>query len=159
MALPNPTLVAALRATADRLERTETRYEWGHMARCNCGHLARTLTGLDETALQSAVRHEMTEWSEHARDYCPADGGEVPAILHALESAGFGPSDVRALEHLSDPDVLARLPEARRRSLRRNQRDDVVLYCRTLADLLATRIPPAAMPSATAGAAKPPIVC
>ena len=66
---------------------------------------------------------------------------------------------VQLSEHLSDPDVLARRPEARRRSLRRNQRDDVVLYCRTLADLLATRIPPAAMPSATAGSAKPPIVC
>ena len=43
MARPSRRLIDALRATARRLE-DGARYEWGHMGRCNCGHLAQTLT-------------------------------------------------------------------------------------------------------------------
>lgn len=147
MARPNPSLISALRTTADRLEKPDTRYEWGHMARCNCGHLAQTITGFDEARLRTVVRHQMSEWSEHARDFCASTGEDVAEILAILESTGFGPDDVRSLEHLSDPDVLARLPETRRHALRRNDRSGVVLYLRAMADLLEAQIPTPNPPS------------
>ncbi len=45
MTQASPELVAALRATARRLEQGAS-YCWTHMGSCNCGQLAQTLTRL-----------------------------------------------------------------------------------------------------------------
>jgi hypothetical protein len=118
MAKRNPALITALRQTADRIA-GGARYEWGHMGRCNCGHLVQTVTDM----------------SEHAKDYCARTGHKVDDLFMALQNVGFSYQDVIHLENLSDSRVLARLPGGKRH-LRRNQIGDVTLYMRTLADML-----------------------
>ncbi|WP_341537756.1 hypothetical protein [Hymenobacter edaphi] len=51
-------------------------------------------------------------------------------------AAGFTRTDLAHLERLSDPAIRAAIPFERREALRHNQRDDVVLYLRTWAQLL-----------------------
>jgi hypothetical protein len=134
MAHGNPELINALRTTADRLEQG-ARYEWGHMARCNCGHLVQTLTDMTDYEIALSVDFELDEWSEYAKDYCAGTGHKVDDLFITLQNVGFGYQDVIHLEHLSDSRVLGRLPDEKR-YLRRNQVNDVTLYMRTLAELL-----------------------
>jgi hypothetical protein len=133
MSQSNPVLIKALRETAKRIE-AGARYEWGHMGRCNCGHLVQTLTDMTDTEIAQSVNFELAEWSEYAQDYCEGSGHKVDDLFVLLQDAGFSYQDVIHLENLSDRRVLNRLGE--RRYLRRNQAADVSLYLVTLADLL-----------------------
>lgn len=123
-----------LRETADRLD-GGARYEWGHMGRCNCGHLVQTLTEMTDRQIAESVNHQLDEWSEHARDYCEQTGSPVEDLFTALAEVGFSHRDVMALEYLNDPRVRAELGE-RGQGLRRNYAPDVSLYMRTLADVI-----------------------
>lgn len=134
MAQNNPVLIDALRVTADRLV-SGARYEWGHMGRCNCGHLVQTLTQKSDYEIVESIDFAMAEWSEHAQDYCANTGHKVDNLFLALQQMGFGYQDVIHLENLSDQRVLNRLGE--QTYLRRNCREDAVLYMRTLAEMLA----------------------
>lgn len=130
-------LATALRATADRLA-NGARYEWGHVGRCNCGHLVQSLTGHTDREILRAFRHDLDEWTELANDYCPVTGADGTQMFAALYELGLTARDVHHLEYLSDGQVLAALPASvRQRGLARNQRADVVLYLRTMADVLA----------------------
>jgi hypothetical protein len=129
----NPNLIVALRVTAERLEEG-ARYEWGHMGRCNCGHLVQTITQLSDHEIARSVDFQLDEWSEHAQEYCAGTGHKVDHLFLTLQEMGFGYQDVIHLENLSDRRVLVRLGE--RRYLRRNCREDAVLYLRTMATML-----------------------
>ena len=125
-------IISLLRKTADRLD-AGARYEWGHMGRCNCGHLVQTLTELSDRQIAASVNHQLDEWSEHAKTYCAETGSLVDDLFAALAQVGFSHSDVVALERLSDARVLSALGGPR---LRRNHAPDVSLYMRTLASLI-----------------------
>lgn len=130
----DPTLANFLRRTADRLDQG-AHYEWGHMGRCNCGHLVQTITSLTSRQIAESVNHQLDEWSEHARDYCTMTESPVDDLFRALAEVGFSHRDVMALEYLSDPRVLTALgPQGQ--TLRRNHAPDVSLYMRTLAGIL-----------------------
>jgi hypothetical protein len=134
MAKSNPELINALRETAERLN-SGARYEWGHMGRCNCGHLLQTITAMTDQQIVESIDFQLNEWSEHAQDYCDQTGHKVDDLFVTLEQVGFGWQDVVHLENLSDEQVLSRL-NGSKRYLCRNQAEDVTLYMRTLADLL-----------------------
>lgn len=125
-------LPGLLRKTAERLD-DGARYEWGHMGRCNCGHLVQTLTEMTDREIVETVDHQMDEWSEHANTYCSRTGHSVDAIFKELERVGFSHRDVVALECLSDPRVRSQLGN---RYLRKNFAPDVSLYMRTLATVI-----------------------
>ena len=135
MSKSNPNLVNALRETADRLQ-DGAKYEWGHMGRCNCGHLVQTITDMTDYEIVKSIDFELAEWTEHAKDYCTAGGHKVDDLFVALQKVGFGYQDVIHLENLSDERVLERLAGGKR-YLQRNCVDDVTLYMHTLADMLA----------------------
>jgi hypothetical protein len=130
----NLRLAFALRSTADRLAEG-ARYEWGHVGRCNCGHVAQTLTDLDDRQILRIFGQDLGEWTEHARSRCADTNRDLVALFDVLHTAGMSHEDVLHLENLSDPRILARLPEDAR-DLRRNERSDVVCYLRAYADLL-----------------------
>jgi hypothetical protein len=134
MAKQQEPIVSLLRKTADRLD-SGVRYEWGHMGRCNCGHLVQTITQMTDRQIAASVDHQLDEWSEHAKDYCAQTGSKVDDLFVALSEVGFHHRDVIALEYLSDPRVLASLRPDRQK-LRRNHAPDVSLYMKTLADIL-----------------------
>ncbi|MDP7039033.1 MAG: hypothetical protein QGI45_07745 [Myxococcota bacterium] len=134
MARTNLQLVDVLRTTAARL-RSGARYEWGHMGRCNAGHVVQTITGQDAGAIVRSVDFALDEWSEHARGYCAGTGEKVEHLFLTMREVGLDHEDVMNLEYLCDKKVLARLPQEKRH-LRHNQRDDVIVYLNAMADML-----------------------
>ena len=134
MAKSKPELIDALRTTAQRLT-TGAHYEWGHMGRCNCGHLVQTITSLSDREIDQVADHRLDEWTEHAKDYCEGSGHSLDTLFLTLQEMGFDYQDVIHLENLSDQRVLQRLDQERR-YLRRNCREDVTLYMNTLATML-----------------------
>lgn len=123
-----------LEETASRLE-AGAGYEWGHVGRCNCGHLVQTLSGRGEWEIFHAFERELGEWSELAAHHCDTTNAEVGLMFNELAQVGFSREDVMHLEYLSDPRVLNRLP-ADRPPLRRNRPVDVAWYMRELAAVL-----------------------
>ncbi len=134
MAESKPELINALRTTAERLA-AGAKYEWGHMGRCNCGHLVQTLTGMTDYEIVKSIDFQLDEWSEHAQDYCVHSGHKVENLFTTLAHLGFGRADVIHLENLSDSRVLNRL-DGESRYLQRNRAEDAVRYMWALADLL-----------------------
>ena len=134
MAVATKELVYALRESADRLSLGET-YEWGHVGRCNCGHLVQCVTGKTSAQIIHTFGPELDEWTEHANDYCAMTGLPVQQLFDDLAAIGFYAEDVRNLEYLRDEKVLRELP-LEKRHLRHNCRDDVALYMNTMANLL-----------------------
>ena len=131
MAKSNPELISALRQTASRLS-DGAKYEWGHMGRCNCGHLVQTLTEMTDREIVASMDHQMDEWSEHAKDYCNNTSTKVDDIFNTMQEVGFDYQDMIDLEYLSDKDVLQRLGKGNV-YLQRNNVEDVILYMETMA--------------------------
>lgn len=140
MAKNKPELINALRETANRLDDGAT-YEWGHMGRCNCGHLVQTLLDMSDQEIAASVDFQLDEWSEHANDYCDGTGAKVDDLFTQLYQAGLGHKDVIHLENLSDRQVLQWIAvedgvAERPVHLRRNQVDNVTKYMRAMANML-----------------------
>ncbi len=145
----NPDLIEALRVTAARLA-AGAEYRWTHMGSCNCGHLAQTVTRLPREEIHRLALQKAGDWGEQALDHCPTSGYPIDHVIRSLLDLGLTGDDLRHLERLSDARVLRRLP-VDRRHLDQRDRDDVVVYLRTWADLLeeewmATVAVPAAIP-------------
>ena len=139
MARPSVALVSALRKTAARLAGTAV-YAWGHHGQCNCGHLVQTLCDLPPARIHEIALEGDGDWEMLANAYCPTSGHAIDEILTALVDAGLTTEDVRHLERLDDPAVLACLPGGHR-WLRRNVREDAVAYLDAWADLLERELP------------------
>lgn len=134
MPIPSRALVNVLLETADRLEGGAA-YQWAHFGRCNCGHLVQTVTRLSPAEIHAASAPEMLEWSEIPEDYCAGTGLKLEYVLDRLRELGLDRNDLKHLEDLSDPRVLAALPGGHR-WLERNKREDTVAYFRALAGVL-----------------------
>lgn len=127
-------LAARLRVTADRLRRGAP-YRWTHQGRCNCGHLAQTITRLSGAAIHAAAVQSPGEWVDHAERYCPTSGAPIDQLIRQMLEAGLDLDEIAALERLAHPGVLRHLPDDRR-ALDNRDRDDVVLYLETWAAVL-----------------------
>ena len=131
----NKKLINALQIAIRQLK-AGAPYEWGHVGRCNCGHLVQALVGISAGEIYRNFGQELDEWSEHSRDYCGVSGTPVEVLFDQLHAVGFSAEDIHHLEYLSDPKVLRALPGGFRH-LRRNSRDDLTLYMETLVVLIA----------------------
>ena len=135
MAQPTLPVILALRDTAQRLI-SQAPYQWGHMGSCNCGHLAQTVTRLTKAEIHERAMQRYGDWERQLIDYCPTSGLPIDQTIDEMLALGFTRPDLTHLERISDPTIRAAIPFERRDALRHNQRDDVVLYLRTWADLL-----------------------
>lgn len=138
MANPNIELIAALRTTADRL-RNGVPYAWGNHGACNCGNLLQVMTDLTKEEIVTYAHSGIGEWTELAEDYCGITNAPVGLLLRKLQDAGLTPTDIHHLEYLDDRQVLNALPGGFR-WLKRNQREDVILYFETFAQLLEDQL-------------------
>jgi len=132
MAVPNLKVIQALRETATQIA-TSGRYEWGHMGSCNCGHLAQNITSFTRAEIQQFALQKRGDWSEQVIDYCPTSGYPMDLIIGRMIEFGFTQSDLRQLENLSNPEILAKAGVA---SFNRNVMSDTVKYMNAWADLL-----------------------
>ena len=93
MTRPNPDLIAALRATAARLE-GGAHYRWTQMGSCNCGHLAQTLTRRAPAEIHRAAVERASSWAMTPVDDWADDAGwsgEMGSIMAGLlEAESFG---------------------------------------------------------------------
>ncbi len=142
MAIPNFALIDVLRETAQRLA-GGAEYQWSHFGKCNCGHVAQTATRFAAADIHRTAQRVLAEWSEIPDDFCPQTGVLLDGVLDALYELGLSNTDLRHLEDLTDPEVLRRLPPGKRH-LRRNRREDVVVYLQEWAQSLEEALPPAA---------------
>ncbi len=138
MAHPNITLINALRQAAKNL-RNGAHYAWGHHGSCNCGHVLQVVTQLSK---EEIVRHAQTiygEWTEIAEDYCGVTNAPAHLLVSKLEKLGLTPTDIHNLEYLEDKSVLQNLPGGFR-WLKRNVREDVIIYFETMASMLEEKL-------------------
>ncbi|MBB1284839.1 hypothetical protein HRH25_10700 [Flavisolibacter sp. BT320] len=138
MAYPTLALINALRDAAQNL-RSGAPYAWGHHGSCNCGHLLQVVTQLSR---EEIVRHAQTiqgEWTEIAEEYCGVTNAPAYLLVSNLEKLGLTPTDIHNLEYLEDRSVLEALPGGFR-WLKKNLREDVILYFETLANLLEEKL-------------------
>jgi len=138
MAIPSIELIQALRETARRL-RKGAHYSWGHHGACNCGNLLQVITPLTEGEILRYAHSAVGEWTELAQEYCSATNAPINLVMSKLEQAGLTPVDIRQIEYLSDRKVLEHLPGGFR-WLKKNMREDVILYFETFADLLEEKL-------------------
>ena len=118
MAKPSRELADALRATALRIQ-SGAPYAWGNHGSCNCGHLLQVITRLSEKEILTYAS----------------------LLVKKLMEAGLTPTDIHHLEYLTDRSILEKLPGGFR-WLKRNQREDVVVYMETFADWIEGQLPP-----------------
>jgi hypothetical protein len=138
MANPNKNLIKALRETAVKLREGAT-YAWGNHGACNCGNLLQAITPLSRQEIMSYAQTGIGEWTELASDYCGVTDAPVDLLLSKLIEVGLTPSDIHNLEYLDNRDVLENLPGGFR-WLKRNERNDVIVYFETFADMLEAKL-------------------
>lgn len=138
MAHPNLTLIQALRHTARNLRAGAT-YAWGNHGACNCGNMLQVICEIPREEVQRFAQTGIGEWTELAEDYCGVSGAPVYLMLSRLEAIGLTPSDIHNLEYLDNRAVLERLPGGFR-WLKKNVREDVIIYFETFAEMLEEQL-------------------
>lgn len=138
MAHPTIELINALRNTALRLKEG-AHYAWGNHGACNCGNLLQSVTQLSKEKILEFAHSGIGEWTELAQDYCGITNAPVDMLLSELQKIGLTPTDIHNIEYLEDKEVLKQLPGGFR-WLRRNVREDVILYFETFANLLEEKL-------------------
>ena len=134
MAYPNMKLVVTLREAAQNL-RNGADYAWGHHGSCNCGHILQVITHLNEKKVLEYAQSIYGEWTEIAEEYCGITNAPAYLLVSELEKLGLTPTDIHNLEYLEDRTVLENLPGGFR-CLKRNVRQDVIVYFETMAEML-----------------------
>jgi hypothetical protein len=134
MAYPNAELITALRTTAERLK-GGNHYAWGNHGSCNCGNLLQVVTNISKEEILKYAQTGIGEWTELAADYCPVTNAPVDLLISTLEKIGLTPTDIHNIEYLEDKEVLKQLPGGFR-WLKKNVREDVVLYLEAFAQVL-----------------------
>lgn len=138
MAHPNLALIGALRQAAKNLEEG-AHYAWGHHGSCNCGHVLQVVTHLSKEEILRHAHTGIGEWTEIADSYCGVTHVPADLLISKLEAIGLTPTDIHCLEYLQDRNVLNSLPGGFR-WLKKNVREDVILYFETFAQLLEEQL-------------------
>jgi hypothetical protein len=138
MAQPTLQLIEALRETSRRLK-NGAHYAWGNHGSCNCGNLLQVITQLPKEEILRYAHTGIGEWTELAEEYCPVTNAPIALLLSKLQETGLTPTDIHNLEYLEDKEVLHRLPGGFR-WLKKNVREDVVVYFETFAALLEDKL-------------------
>ena len=125
-------LVSAIRRAADNISAGDG-YEWGHMGRCNCGHLARELTSLSAADIQRYAMEKSGDWADQVLDFCPTSGMTMDWLISELSSYGLSHRDLIDLERLSNAEVLE---SAGSIELSKNNAAHVAHYMNTWAGIL-----------------------
>jgi hypothetical protein len=97
------------------------------------------LTPLTEGEILRYAHTSVGEWTELAEEYCSASNAPVNLVMSKLEQAGLTPVDIHHIEYLTDKEVLNNLPGGFR-WLKRNVREDVVLYFEAFANMLEGKL-------------------
>lgn len=135
MAKSNPRLIEAIEKTASKLSGGSA-YQWGHMGACNCGNLAQELTQFTKAEIHKFAMQKFGDWNEQLLDYCPSSGLPMDLMISGMLDSGLTLEDMAHLERLSDQEILGQIPNGKRDQMKKNSREDVVLYLLAWAKIL-----------------------
>lgn len=138
MANPTVELISALKETATRL-RNGANYAWGNHGACNCGNLLQVVSQLTKQEILQYAHTGTGEWTELAEDFCPTSNAPIGLLLNKLQQIGLTPTDIHHLEYLDNKQVLLQLPNGFR-WLKKNVREDVIVYFETFANMLEDKL-------------------
>jgi hypothetical protein len=130
MARVSAELIPAFRKTITKLKNNAP-YEWGHMGACNCGNLAQEITQLSKAEIHQYAMQKSGDWNDQLMEYCPTSGYPMDLMISKLIEAGLTVDELKHLERLSDPKVLAHIPLPKKHQLQKNKKEDVILYLET----------------------------
>lgn len=130
MARVSEELIAAFRMTIKNLKNNAP-YQWGHMGACNCGHLAQEITQLSKAEIHQYAMEKHGDLNDQLMDYCPTSGYPMDLMISKMLEAGLTLDELKHLERLSDPKILAQIPIEKRQHLMKNKKEDVILYLET----------------------------
>ncbi|TVP48894.1 MAG: hypothetical protein EA341_10120 [Mongoliibacter sp.] len=135
MAKPSEHLIEAFRKTIKKLK-NDAPYQWGHMGACNCGNLAQELTKLSKAEIHQYAMQKSGDWNDQLIDYCPTSGYPMDLMIQKMIDAGLNIDELKHLERLSDQKVLQQIPFERRIKMKKNKKEDVILYMETWCNML-----------------------
>jgi hypothetical protein len=138
MAFPTIELIQALRGTANRLK-NGAHYAWGHHGSCNCGNLIQVVANVSKEEILTYAHTGFGEWTELAEEYCGVSNLPISLLIKKLQEIGLTPTDIHNIEYLEDRTVLEALPGGFR-WLKRNVKEDVILYFETMAAILEEQL-------------------
>lgn len=127
-------LADGLRGAAANL-RNGAYYAWGHHGACNCGHLLQVTTKFSKEEILTYAHTGFGEWTELADESCSVTGAPIDLLLKKLTDLGLTPTDIHDIEYLDNKAVLKLLPGGFR-WLKKNKREDVIVYFETYASFL-----------------------
>lgn len=130
MATVSAELIEAFRKTILKLKNNAP-YQWGHMGACNCGNLAQEITQLTKAEIHLYAMEKHGDWNEQLIDYCPTSGYPMDLMISKMLEAGLTLDELKHLERLSDPKILANIPIEERQQLKKNNKEHVILYLET----------------------------
>ncbi|WP_106566109.1 hypothetical protein [Cecembia rubra] len=130
MAKVSAELIAAFRKTIFKLKNNAP-YQWGHMGACNCGNLAQQITQLSKAEIHQYAMEKHGDWNDQLIDYCPTSGYPMDLMISKMLEAGLTIDELKHLEKLSDPKVLSHIPTEKRLLIKKNNKEDVILYLET----------------------------
>lgn len=133
MARPSLRLIEALRTAAKQIG-NKTNYNWKDIGSCNCGNLAQILTGLDKKQITKFGIKKHGDWDMLSRLFRKESGYEIDEVIAVMLDAGLILDDFANLENLTDRRILMRMGE--NVYLKRDKREDVILYLNTWASIL-----------------------
>lgn len=139
MATASVELIKALRDTSKRIGGNKSNYDWKNIGACNCGNLVQIVTGHDKKQIHQHGIQKHGDWEMLVYLYNDNGKYEIDRIIKALLDLGFTLDDIVNLENLSDPEILSSVP-GNKRFLKRDAREDVILYLETWANLLEDSI-------------------
>ena len=131
----NSELKKILQETSNRLKKDETPYSWGHFGKCNCGHLAQTVTKLTSKEIHESASFLGGDWGVRVEEYCPVSRFLIDDIIRKLLTLGLEHEDIIHLENLSDKNVLGKIP-GQPTYLDRNSKEHAILYFDALIELI-----------------------
>ena len=129
----NKNLSIALKETVARLKKEDTPYSWGHFGRCNCGHLAQTVTNRTSKEIHQSASYLGGDWGVRVEQFCPVSRYLIDDIIRQLLTLGLEHQDIAHLENLSDPKILTR-SSINGKSLEKNSKSDAIAYLEAMID-------------------------
>lgn len=132
MAKANLEVIDALRKAAKRIEQ-KSNYNWKDIGACNCGNLVQVVCNYDKKEIRKYGIKKHGDWETLIHLYRRDSNYEIDKIITEMIDFGFILDDLVHLENLSSLLVRSRIPKL---FLKRDKREDVILYMNTWADIL-----------------------
>lgn len=134
------TKIEALEKTIYNLENDVYEYNWHSANSCNCGILAKTILGTQDSVYELGYRLTKNPKVDgvFSRDYetCRATGEKLPKIFRGLYETGFTYDELLNLEYLKDSKIVSKMPYIADQLWPYLHKDNLIAYLKAWVSIL-----------------------